>query len=289
PGMRQPSAGSRGCRGQGGAAAAGSAAWLLHRPPARRKLVEELEQLLELRAGGCWSQCGCGLQVAGQPPQPQQQLLHLTSTSCVDTTNLIQADVGNAFVTAALTGVGLMSEGHSLRTHQPALAAALDTLWANHGAVLADQLAGSGCASAAVIRAGGREPQIWDRLQHWAALATRWYGYNFAEARRQDGLDLVTGVFQVRPGVRAPPRRPVQYSVVQLAGVSLVWAVVQLAVFLSALASGTVTHEDLALRVGLPLACAGGMALWVWLNRSAYVEKPVLAPELTDLVGTNCK
>ncbi|GFH26898.1 phosphoinositide phosphatase SAC8 isoform X2, partial [Haematococcus lacustris] len=211
------------------------------------------------------------------------------STSCVDTTNLIQADVGNAFVTAALTGVGLMSEGHSLRTHQPALAAALDTLWANHGAVLADQLAGSGCASAAVIRAGGREPQIWDRLQHWAALATRWYGYNFAEARRQDGLDLVTGVFQVRPGVRAPPRRPVQYSVVQLAGVSLVWAVVQLAVFLSAMASGTVTHEDLALRVGLPLACAGGMALWVWLNRSAYVEKPVLAPELTDLVRTKCK
>ncbi len=90
----------------------------------------------------------------------------------------------------------LNEEGLGLADEYPEVSRAVRTLWSNLGNVAADQVSGLGSMAGPAVRAGGDLPALARALNCYFAVE-RWFHAAFLDARKQDGIDLVTGAYQV--------------------------------------------------------------------------------------------
>ena len=74
--------------------------------------------------------------------------------------------------------------------------------WADHGDDISRQYAGTGALKSGFTRTGRRS--LGGLLDDGAKSAVRYLRNNFADGRRQDALDLVTGAYVPSKGARMP-------------------------------------------------------------------------------------
>ncbi|GIM16531.1 hypothetical protein Vretimale_19158 [Volvox reticuliferus] len=221
----------------------------------------------------------------------QKGLLRVSSAStvsaggCCEEVDLAQHALVLPVLAEALVAMGAMDDPGDMGVAHGSVIHALAQLWSHMADVLSDQTLGTASHAGRVLRAAAAamEPPslarwvvkgLWDKILSVGDTASRYYYSNFTDARRQDALDLSSGVFKMSsPPAELPRRKPPSTTTLQL-GILLVLAATIQAVVLAFKRS--VGLKELGTGVLGPAALGVALLLEVLRQGTAYVEQPLL-------------
>ncbi|MEW5304699.1 MAG: hypothetical protein WDW36_007292 [Sanguina aurantia] len=218
----------------------------------------------------------------GQGRRQQQQwgVVCVSSSDGPDDSNAVQFVLAQEFVRRELESQGLLQADCSLQKAYPELADAFATLWAHHGDVLSDQMNGCSSASSSSIKAGGK-PRLWDQGLGLVDAVCRYGQSTYADAKKQDAIDLLTGAYRPLARVHSVPTpaaasRPPSTTQLQMSLLLLAWPFVQTFLFLH---QGSASLADVLLRVFLPFLAGGLMLGYILRQGTQYLQQPELCRE----------
>ncbi|GIM16529.1 hypothetical protein Vretimale_19158 [Volvox reticuliferus] len=219
-------------------------------------------------------------------PNPRaQQPSAPTPGGCCEEVDLAQHALVLPVLAEALVAMGAMDDPGDMGVAHGSVIHALAQLWSHMADVLSDQTLGTASHAGRVLRAAAAamEPPslarwvvkgLWDKILSVGDTASRYYYSNFTDARRQDALDLSSGVFKMSsPPAELPRRKPPSTTTLQL-GILLVLAATIQAVVLAFKRS--VGLKELGTGVLGPAALGVALLLEVLRQGTAYVEQPLL-------------
>ncbi|KAK9821743.1 hypothetical protein WJX81_001555 [Elliptochloris bilobata] len=209
----------------------------------------------------------------------QRGALRINCIDCLDRTNVVQGWLARKQLERLLAQLGLVAPGMPLPEAFPEVERQFRLVWADHGDDISRQYAGTGALKSGFTRTGRRS--VGGLLDDGAKSAARYLRNNFADGRRQDALDLLTGAY-VPSKEKPSPFKPQPSPALPFAAamVALLWAAV------TAWRMATGRHEasvaGAAQLVLLPLALAGAILAALVRNGSRLVNCPQLCPDLTQ-------
>ena len=134
----------------------------------------------------------------------QRGVIRNNCIDCLDRTNVVQTGLARRALEGQLQSLGLL--GRTTAKTDEHFDRVFRNVWADNADMLAVQYGGSPALKTDFTRTGVRSRQG-ALLDGWYAMQ-RYFRNNFADGRRQDGLDLALGHYTVDPGQRITAASP---------------------------------------------------------------------------------
>ncbi|GAX76741.1 hypothetical protein CEUSTIGMA_g4188.t1 [Chlamydomonas eustigma] len=216
----------------------------------------------------------------------QMGVVRTNCIDCLDRTNVVQGMLGRKALEATLTSLGLLAKDATLPSAYPEVEKDFKILWADHGDAIALQYAGTGALKSGFTRTGKRT--YGGILDDGYKSIARYYLNNFADGRKQDAVDLVTGSYIPDHGSKSPFKR--QYGPLFPLAAALVCFYYGISRIFHAFNSLVTSQSsefdsrDLAVNGFAPILVGAILILTVMKIGKHLVNKPQLCPQLAATV-----
>lgn len=124
----------------------------------------------------------------------QKSVMRTNCMDCLDRTNVVQSMFARATLDRIFVDLGLMANGATFKTEDPAFEFLFRNLWADNADVVSKSYSGTGAMKTDVTRFGIRTKM--GALQDGRIGVTRYFLNNFLDGPRQDSFDLFLGAYQ---------------------------------------------------------------------------------------------
>lgn len=116
---------------------------------------------------------------------------------CLDRTNVVQSMLAKRSLKQILTKLNVLLPGQSIDS-TAGLSSLYKNVWADNADLVSTQYSGTGALKTDFTRTGKRTIQ--GAMQDGVNSLIRYYKNNFRDGRRQDGIDLFLGNYNVQAG-----------------------------------------------------------------------------------------
>ncbi|KXS17758.1 hypothetical protein M427DRAFT_54348 [Gonapodya prolifera JEL478] len=137
----------------------------------------------------------------GRLVRNQTSVVRTNCVDCLDRTNVVQSVLARRALTLQLREAGALTERETVED-AVVFEKKFKAVWADHADAISIQYSGTPAMKTDFTRTGKRTTQ--GALADLTYSITRYVRNNFMDGSRQDAFDLVTGVYEVRPGGPSP-------------------------------------------------------------------------------------